>query len=172
MWRDRDPYHDPNTVPDTFWFVIAAVLFAASGLVWLIGQVAAILLGPHHQHLPVRLVDMLGVLLRLPGTWDDPAQAWPPSASRCSLARWACTPPPSLPSGSPPSSMDCWSGWSRPRRGAAAGNEAPSGPAGGSFAACSCWDHGEGGSSWAAATGFVIGSSAGCTWRSSSATRS
>jgi hypothetical protein len=23
---------------------------------------------------------MLGVLLRLPGTWDDPAQAWPPSA--------------------------------------------------------------------------------------------
>jgi hypothetical protein len=23
---------------------------------------------------------MLGVLLRLPGTWDDPAQAWPPSS--------------------------------------------------------------------------------------------
>jgi type IV secretion system protein VirD4 len=28
----------------------------------------------------VRLVDMLGVLLRLPGTWDDPARAWPPSS--------------------------------------------------------------------------------------------
>ena len=33
-----------------------------------------------HQHLPVRLVDMLGVLLRLPGTWEDPARAWPPSS--------------------------------------------------------------------------------------------
>src|ERR671912_657992 len=51
----------------------------ASGLVWLIGQVAAILFGAH-EHLPVRLVDMLGVLLRLPGTWDDPARAWPPSS--------------------------------------------------------------------------------------------
>jgi hypothetical protein len=60
--------------------VVAALLFAACELVWLIGQVAAILLGPYHQHLPVRLVDLLGVLLRLPGTWDDPAQAWPPSA--------------------------------------------------------------------------------------------
>jgi hypothetical protein len=48
--------------------------------VWLIGQVAAIVFGPHHQHLPVRLVDMLAVLLRLPGTWDDPADAWPPSS--------------------------------------------------------------------------------------------
>jgi type IV secretion system protein VirD4 len=33
-----------------------------------------------HEHLPVRLVDMIGVLLRLPGTWDDPARAWPPSS--------------------------------------------------------------------------------------------
>ena len=55
------------------------LLFAACSLVWLIGQVAAILFGAH-QHLPVRLVDMLGVLLRLPGTWDDPARAWPPSS--------------------------------------------------------------------------------------------
>jgi type IV secretion system protein VirD4 len=57
--------------------VVAVVLFAACGLVWLIGQVAAILFGAH-EHLPVRLVDMLGVLLCLPGTWDDPAKAWPP----------------------------------------------------------------------------------------------
>src|SRR5215213_5357238 len=76
MWRDRDRYPEHNYVPDTFWLLVAALLFAASGLVWLIGQVAAILFGPHHQHLSVRLVDMLGVL-RLPGTWDDPAQAWP-----------------------------------------------------------------------------------------------
>jgi hypothetical protein len=80
MWRDRDRYPDHNYVPDTFWLVVAALLFAACGLVWLIGQVAAISFGPHHQHLSVRLVDMLGVLLRLPGTWDDPAQAWPPSS--------------------------------------------------------------------------------------------
>ena len=79
MRRDRDPYPEHNNVPDTFWLLVAALLFAASGLVWLIGQVAAILFGAH-EHLPVRLVDMLGVLLRLPGTWDDPAQAWPPSS--------------------------------------------------------------------------------------------
>jgi type IV secretion system protein VirD4 len=80
MWRNRDRYPEHNYVPDTFWLIVAVVLFAACGLVWLIGQVAAILFGPHHEHLPVRLVDMLGVLLRLPGTWDDPAQAWPPSS--------------------------------------------------------------------------------------------
>ena len=79
MWRDRDPYREQQHVPDTFWLLVAALLFAACGLVWLIGQVAAILFGAH-QHLPVRLVDMLGVLLRLPGTWDDPAKAWPPSS--------------------------------------------------------------------------------------------
>jgi hypothetical protein len=79
MRPERDPYRDHQYVPDAFWLVVAAVLFAACGLVWLIGQVAAILFGAH-EHLPVRLVDMLGVLLRLPGTWDDPAQAWPPSS--------------------------------------------------------------------------------------------
>jgi hypothetical protein len=79
MRRDRGPYREENYVPDTFWLVVATLLFAACGLVWLIGQVAAICFSPHHQHLPVRLVDMLGVLLRLPGTWDDPARAWPPS---------------------------------------------------------------------------------------------
>jgi hypothetical protein len=77
MRRDRGRYPEHHMVPDTFWLLIAALLFAACGLVWLIGQVAAILFGAH-EHLPVRLVDMLGVLLRLPGTWDDPAQAWPP----------------------------------------------------------------------------------------------
>jgi hypothetical protein len=35
--------------------VAAALLFAACGLVWLIGQVAAIVFGAH-EHLPVRLV--------------------------------------------------------------------------------------------------------------------
>src|SRR5215213_8510433 len=94
-WHDRDPYRGHQYVPDTFWLVVAALLFAACGLVWLVGQVAAILFGPHHQHLPVRLVDMLGVLLRLPGTWDDPAQAWPPAAQPLLPGRSACTPRPS-----------------------------------------------------------------------------
>jgi type IV secretion system protein VirD4 len=79
MRHDRDPYRDHQYVPDTFWLIVAVVLFAACGLVWLIGQIAAILFGAH-EHLPVRLVDMLGVLLRLPGTWDDPAKAWPSSS--------------------------------------------------------------------------------------------
>jgi hypothetical protein len=78
MRHDRDPYRDQQYVPDTFWLVVAVLLFAACGLVWLISQVAAICFGPHHQHLPVRLVDMLGVLLRLPSTWEDPAKARPP----------------------------------------------------------------------------------------------
>jgi hypothetical protein len=91
MWRDRDLYRDHQYVPDTFWLVVAALLFAASGLVWLIGQVAAILFGPHHQHLPVRLVDMLGVLLQLPGTWTTRPRHGHPPPSRCCPARWACT---------------------------------------------------------------------------------
>ena len=40
-------YREHNYVPDTFWLVVAALLFAACGLVWLIGQVAAILFGAH-----------------------------------------------------------------------------------------------------------------------------
>jgi type IV secretory pathway TraG/TraD family ATPase VirD4 len=81
MWHDRrQPYPEDNHILDGFLLWIAGLLFFGCGLVWLIGQVAAILFGPHHQHLPVRLVDMLGVLPRLPGTWDDPARAWPPSS--------------------------------------------------------------------------------------------
>jgi hypothetical protein len=102
MWRDRDPYREQQHVPDTFWLVVAVVLFAACGLVWLIGQVAAVLFGAH-QHLPVRLVDMLGVLLRLPGTWDDPPRRGHPLLSRCCPGRRACTLPLSSPSGSQPS---------------------------------------------------------------------
>jgi hypothetical protein len=33
-------------VPDTFWLIVAVLLFAACGLVWLIGQVAAISSAP------------------------------------------------------------------------------------------------------------------------------
>jgi hypothetical protein len=37
MWRDGDRSPEHNYVPDTFWLVVAALLFAACGLVWLIG---------------------------------------------------------------------------------------------------------------------------------------
>jgi hypothetical protein len=60
MWHDRDPYREQH-LPDTFWLLVAALLFAACGLVWLIGQVAAVLFGAH-EHLPVRLVDMADTL--------------------------------------------------------------------------------------------------------------
>jgi type IV secretion system protein VirD4 len=80
MWRERSRYDQPNHVADTFLLLVAVLLFAGCSLLWLVGQVAAICFGPSHQHLPVRLVDMLGVLLCLPGTWDDPAQAWPSSS--------------------------------------------------------------------------------------------
>ena len=36
MWRDRDPYPEHNYVPDTFWLLVAVLLFAACGLVWLL----------------------------------------------------------------------------------------------------------------------------------------
>jgi hypothetical protein len=58
-----------------------ALLLAGSGLLWLVGQVAAILFGTH-QHLELRLDEMFGVLLRLPGHYHDPKQAWPPEARR------------------------------------------------------------------------------------------
>jgi type IV secretion system protein VirD4 len=77
MRRDRDPYPEHHYLPDTLLLALAAALFAGCGLLWLVGQVAAILFGAH-EHLPVRLVDMLGVLIHLPGNFDDPARAWPP----------------------------------------------------------------------------------------------
>ena len=131
MRPDHDRHPDHNYVSDTFWLVVAP-LFAACGLVWLIGQVAAILFGAH-EHLPVRLVDMFGVLLRLPGTWEDPAQAWPPSSQPLlpgpvgMYAAAILTFP-----GSQPSCMGCWCGWSRPGLAAGGGSAAPTGPAGGS----------------------------------------
>jgi hypothetical protein len=171
MWRDRDPYREQH-VPDTLWLAVAALLFAASGLMWLIGQVAAILFGPNHQHLPVRLVDMLGVLLRLPGTWDDPAQAWPPTSqpllpgpvgmyAAAVLTFWL----PALAYGlllrllSPRARRQRkqrgarWASWWQLR----------------DFLS---WGPGEGGSSSAAATASATASSAASTWPSSNATRS
>ena len=91
---------------------------------------------------------MLGVLLRLPGTWDDPAQAWPPSSqpllpgpvgmyAAAVLTFWIpafavrAAGPAALATGPPP----------------AHGSAAPGGRAGGSCAGCWCWGRGGGGSS-------------------------
>ena len=169
MWRDRDRYPEHNLVPDTFWLVIAVLLFAACRLVWLIGQVAAIVFGAH-QHLPVRLVDMLGVLLRLPGTWDDPAQAWPPSSqpllpgpvgmyAAAILTFWL----PAFLYGllvrllSPEPAAD--------------GNAAPGGPVGGSCAGSWSLDPRRGRIILGRRDRIETASSAGCTWPSSNATR-
>ena len=172
MWHDRrQPYPEDNHVLDSFLLWVAGLLFVGCGLVWVIGQVAAILFGAH-QHLPVRLVDMLGVLPRLPGTWDDPARAWPPSSqpllpgpvgmyAAAILTFWL----PALLYGLLVRLLS-------PGPAANASNAGRSGRAGGSCAAYSCWGRGGGGSSWAAVTASATGSSAGCIWPWSNATRS
>ena len=48
-WQDRDPYPEHHYLHDTFLLWAAALLFVACGLVWLIGQVAAICFGPQHE---------------------------------------------------------------------------------------------------------------------------
>ncbi len=79
MRPERHPDHEHAI--DAFLMLVGALLLAGSGLVWLVGQVAAILFGAH-QHLPVRLDDMFGVLLHLPGHYHDPKHAWPPEVQR------------------------------------------------------------------------------------------
>jgi hypothetical protein len=172
MWRDRDRYPEHNYVPDTFWLIVAAVLFAACGLVWLIGQVAAIVFGPHHQHLPIRLVDMLGVLLRLPGTWDDPAQAWPPSSQPLLLGPVGMYAAAVLTFWLPALTYGLLVRLLSPRARRRRRERGPSGRAGGSYAGC--WSSGPSGdgSSWAVATASATACLAGYTWPWSSATRS
>jgi type IV secretion system protein VirD4 len=78
MRRDRrDPFAE-HPATDAVWLTIGAVLLAAGLLVWLVGQVAAVLFGAHHP-LPMPAEEMAGVLWHLPGTLKDPAQAWPPT---------------------------------------------------------------------------------------------
>jgi len=86
MWRDRDPYREQQHVPDTFWLVVAVLLFAACGLVWLIGQVAAVLFGAH-EHLPVRLVDMPGSCCGCLALGTTPPKPGHRAPGRCCRAR-------------------------------------------------------------------------------------
>jgi type IV secretion system protein VirD4 len=80
MRRDGSSYPEHEHVTDAFLLAVA-LLLVGSGLLWVVGQVAAILFGAH-EHLPVRLDEMLGVLPQLPHHLDDPKRAWPPGAKR------------------------------------------------------------------------------------------
>ena len=171
MRRDRDPYRDHQYVPDTFWLVVAALLFAACGLVWLIGQVAAILFGAHrapagpagrHARGPAAPARHLG--RPRPGL----ATLLPAAAAR--PGRHVRRRRPHL-LDPRPRSTGCWSGWCPPGPAAGGGSGAPGGRAGGSCAGCWCWGRGGGGSSSAAATASETASSAACTWPWSNATR-
>ncbi len=73
----REPFAE-HPATDAAWLTLGAVLLAAGLLVWAVGQVAAVLFGAHHP-LPMPAEEMAGVLWRLPGHLDDPAQAWPRS---------------------------------------------------------------------------------------------
>jgi type IV secretion system protein VirD4 len=76
MWRDRHRPYAEYPATDAVWLTVVAVLLVAGLLVWVVGQVAAVLFGAHHP-LPMPAEEMAGVLWNLPGHLDDPAQAWP-----------------------------------------------------------------------------------------------
>jgi type IV secretion system protein VirD4 len=69
----------PPSAPEDAWVVLGLVLlggvFAVGTIVWGIGQIAAIVFGT--GPLSAGLVEMPGVLARLPATLSDPAAAWP-----------------------------------------------------------------------------------------------
>jgi type IV secretion system protein VirD4 len=77
MRHERHPEHEHAI--DALLLTTGALLLAGTGLLWVVGQVAALLFGAH-QHLELRLDEMFGVLLHLPGHYHDPKQAWPPHA--------------------------------------------------------------------------------------------
>lgn len=58
-------------------FALVALIAGASAVVWLAGNLAALLAGS--GSLPLGVLEAAGVLKRLPGTLSDPAQAWPPA---------------------------------------------------------------------------------------------
>jgi type IV secretion system protein VirD4 len=72
-----DPLRSPSdSGTDTLLMVVIGLALAASGLVWLVGQVAALAFGAHH---PIRLglSDMPRVLFQLAEHPGDPRLAWP-----------------------------------------------------------------------------------------------
>jgi type IV secretion system protein VirD4 len=77
MRPERHPEHEHAI--DMLLLTAGALLLVGTGLLWVVGQVAALLFGAH-QRLELRLDDLFGVLLHLPGHYHDPRQAWPAHA--------------------------------------------------------------------------------------------
>ncbi len=71
------PQGSESAVDNLLWLAVGAVL-VATVLVWVVGQVAAVLFGAHHW-LPVSLAEVAGVPFHLAKHPGDPRLAWPTS---------------------------------------------------------------------------------------------
>src|SRR6266567_5822078 len=71
------PQGSESAVDSLLWIAVGAVL-VATVLVWVVGQVAAVLFGAHHW-LPISLAEMAGVPFHLAKHPGDPRLAWPRS---------------------------------------------------------------------------------------------
>src|SRR6266498_5916016 len=71
------PQGSESAVDSLLWLAVGAVL-AATVLVWVVGQVAAVLFGAHHW-LPVSLAEVAQVPFHLAKHPGDPRLAWPAS---------------------------------------------------------------------------------------------
>ncbi len=102
----RSPYDSPT---DTLLLVALGLALAASGLVWLAAQVAALCFGAHHP-VHLGLSDMPGVLFQLAEHPADPRLAFP-AAARAALPG----PVGATPAWSSPCSRQrrCWCWWRR-----------------------------------------------------------
>src|SRR6266540_3992003 len=69
------PQGSESAVDSLLWLAVGAVL-VATVLVWVVGQVAAVLFGAHHW-LPVSLAQMAGVPFHLAAHPGNPKLAWP-----------------------------------------------------------------------------------------------
>src|SRR6266567_8801327 len=71
------PQGSESAVDSLLWLAVGAV-FAATVLVWVVGQVAAVLFGAHHW-LPISLAQVAQVPFHLAKHPGDPRLAWPAS---------------------------------------------------------------------------------------------
>jgi type IV secretion system protein VirD4 len=83
----RRPPHVPEVDPatheatDRLLFAVVLAVLAVTVLLWLVGQVAAVLFGAHHW-LHLSLADTAAVPFRVMHHPGDPRLAWPPEARR------------------------------------------------------------------------------------------
>src|SRR6266545_7791019 len=66
---------------DRLLFVVVLAVLAVTVLLWLVGQVAAVLFGAHHW-LQLSMADAAAVPFRVVHHPGDPALAWPPEVRR------------------------------------------------------------------------------------------